>query len=220
MVAGVVLRSDGLYQTAIEEFTTALRLSPDAAVLVYNNRARIYHYQGQLELAMQEVNKGLTLEPKHPLLRTSLGYLHFREGFTGRAIKTLESLLEDNAEVRIAYPTLAMCYLAARQLARAEALIKEEILIAAEADGEMAYRLATYYALDGEATEALHWLRRAIYLGDENYPWFARNPAWEKLRGNEDLGKILSDLRKSHRLNRERWQRLLFSLMAQKSPVG
>ena len=54
--------------------------------------------------------------------------------------------------------------------ARAESLIKEEILTAAEADGEMAYRLATYFALDGEATEALHWLRRAIYLGDENYP--------------------------------------------------
>ena len=58
-----------------------------------------------------------------------------------------------------------MCYLAAGRRPRAEALIKEEILTAAEADGEMAYRLATYFALDGEATEALHWLRRAIHLG-------------------------------------------------------
>jgi serine/threonine-protein kinase len=220
MVVGVILRLDGLFQTALEEFTTALRLNPDAAVLVYNNRARVYHYQGQLELALAEVNKGLTLEPRHPLLRTSLGYLYFRQGFTAAAVETLESLLAENAEIRIAYPTLAMCHLAAGRRTRAESLIKEEILIAAEADGEMAYRLATYFALDGEATEALHWLRRAIYLGDENYPWFKRNPAWEKLRGNEDLGKILSDLRKSHRLNREHWQRLLFSLVADRDATG
>ncbi len=32
-------------------------------------------------------------------------------------------------------------------------------------------------------SEALHWLRRAIYLGNENYPWFSINPAWRKLGG-------------------------------------
>jgi serine/threonine protein kinase/tetratricopeptide (TPR) repeat protein len=212
MVAGVVLRLDGLYKSAIDEFTTTLRLNPDTATLVYNNRARIYHYQGQLELAMQEVNKGLSLEPKHPLLRTSLGYLYFRQSMLDQAIRTLESLLEENAEIRIAYPTLAMCYLVAGQQARAESLIKEEILTAAEADGEMAYRLATYFALDNNPMEALHWLRRAIYLGDENYPWFSRNPAWKKLRNNSDFITILTGLKQSHRQNRQRWKRLLSSL--------
>lgn len=205
IVAGLVLRLDGLYQMALEEFTAALRLSPDAAVLVYNNRACVYPYHGQLVLATQEVNKGLTLEPRHPLLLTTQGYLHFRQGSTAAAVETLESLLADNGEIRIAYPTLTMCYMTSGQRARSESLIKEDILTAAEAGGEMTYRLATYFALDGEATEALHWLRRAIYLGDENYPWFKRNPAWEELRGDEDLGKILSDLSKSHRQNREHW---------------
>jgi hypothetical protein len=62
-------------------------------------------------------------------------------------------------------------------------MITEETLASADADGEMAYRLATYFAPDGDATEALHWLRKAIYLGNENYPWFASNPAWTKLQG-------------------------------------
>jgi serine/threonine-protein kinase len=135
-----------------------------------------------------------------------------------QAIRTLETLLEENAEIRIAYPTLAMCYLVAGQHARAESLIKEEILTAAEADGEMAYRLATYFALDDNPTEALHWLRRAIYLGDENYPWFVRNPAWKKLRNNGDLTTILSGLKQTHRQNRQRWKRLLSSLAAAESP--
>ena len=44
----------------------------------------------------------------------------------------------------------------------------------------MAYRLATYFAVEGDSSEALHWLRRAIYLGNENYPWFQKNPGVEQ----------------------------------------
>ena len=51
----------------------------------------------------------------------------------------------------------------------------------------MAYRLATYFAVEGDSSEALHWLRRAIYLGNENYPWFQKNPAWNNLRTNARL---------------------------------
>jgi serine/threonine-protein kinase len=72
----------------------------------------------------------------------------------------------------------------------------------------MAYRLATYFALDGDATEALYWLRKAIYLGNENYPWFSSNPAWSKLAANEDLAKVLSRLKKTHRQNEMRWKQL------------
>ena len=65
---------------------------------------------------------------------------------------------------------------------RAASLIEEGSLAAAQVDSEMAYRLATYFAVEGDESEALHWLRRAIYLGNENYPWFMKNPAWNRLR--------------------------------------
>ena len=80
---------------------------------------------------------------------------------------------------------------------RLPSFILEETLAAAEADGEMAYRLATYFAVDGDESEALHWLRRAIYLGNENYPWFSKNPAWRNLQGHTDFERILEDLKKS-----------------------
>ena len=81
-------------------------------------------------------------------------------------------------------PTLALCYVQAGERERAAALLKDDTLAAAEADSEMAYRLATYFAVEGDSSEALHWLRRAIYLGNENYPWFQKNPAWNNLRTN------------------------------------
>jgi serine/threonine-protein kinase len=208
MVAATILRLDGLYENALQESSTALRLNPAAATLIYNDRARIYGYQGQIELAREEIKKGLTLDPKQRLLRTSIGYLHFREGNYTSAINTLEEVLREDSSLRLAYPTLAMAYLANGQRVEAEALITEDMLSFADADGEMAYRVATYFALDADAPEALYWLRKALYLGNENYPWFASNPAWSRLSNNEDLAKLLTGLRRTHRQNEARWKQL------------
>jgi len=205
----VALRCDGMYDEALLEFSRALKLSPSNAVVLYNHRARVYHYLNQMELAADELEKGLALEPHHPLLRASLGYQQMRKGNLHEAIKILESVHADANAVRIAAPTLALCYVQAGDRKAAASLLKEDTLTAAEADSEMAYRLATYFAVEGDSSEALHWLRRAIYLGNENYPWFSKNPAWNNLRTNADFERILEDLKKSFLRNQKTWKRLL-----------
>ncbi|HTY84477.1 MAG TPA: protein kinase [Silvibacterium sp.] len=212
MVAGITLRLDGMYEQALEQFNRSLSLNPSNAPMIYNHRARVYQYQNQLELARDEIEKGLTLEPKHPLLRTSLAYQHMREGDLPKAIETLESVIRDDDSMRLAYPTLAMCYAMQGDRDRAASLIEEGSMAASEADSEMAYRLATYFAVDGDESEALHWLRRAIYLGNENYPWFSKNPAWSRLKGHGDFERILDDLKKTFRRNQKNWKRLLEQL--------
>ncbi len=209
MVAGLALRGDGMYDEALEEFNRALRLNPANAPILYNHRARVYHYRNQLELAGNELAKGLALEPRHPLLRTSAAYQQMRTDNLGAAIEILEGVIHDDESMRIAVPTLAICYVQAGDRERAAALLKDGTLDAAEADSEMAYRLATYFAVEGDSSEALHWLRRAIYLGNENYPWFQINPAWNNLRTNSDFERILEDLKKGFRRNQKTWKRLL-----------
>jgi tetratricopeptide (TPR) repeat protein/TolB-like protein len=209
LVAGLTLRIDGLYEEALDQFNTSLRLNPANAAIIYNHRARVYQYQNQLELAGDEIEKGLTLEPRQPLLRISLGYQQMRMGDLAKAVETLEGVVSDEASLRIVFPTIALCYVQLGDRAKAASFILEETLAAAEADGEMAYRLATYFAVDGDESEALHWLRRAIYLGNENYPWFSKNPAWKKLSGHADFERILEDLKKSYRRNQKNWKRLL-----------
>ena len=209
LVAGMALRGDGMYDEALAEFSRALKLNPASAALLYNHRARVYHYQNQIELAGDELEKGLALEPRHPLLRTSAGYQQMRLGNLGTAIEILEGVIRDDESLRIAVPTLALCYVQAGQRERAAALLKDDTLAAAEADNEMAYRLATYFAVEGDSSEALHWLRRAIYLGNENYPWFQRNPAWNNLRTNADFERTLEDLKRGFRRNQKTWKRLL-----------
>jgi serine/threonine protein kinase/tetratricopeptide (TPR) repeat protein len=209
LVAGQTLRIDGMYEEALEQFNIALRLNPSNAALIYNNRARVFQYQNQLELAADELQKGLTLEPKQPLLRISLGYQQMRMGDLAKAIETLETVTREETSLRIVYPTIALCYVQLGDREKAASFIIDETLAAAEADSEMAYRLATYFALEGDESEALHWLRRAIYLGNENYPWFSINPAWRKLGGHADFERILEDLKKSYRRNQKNWRRLL-----------
>jgi serine/threonine-protein kinase len=213
LVAGLTLRIDGMYDEALDQFNNSLRLNPANAAIIYNHRARVYQYQNQLELAGDEIEKGLTLEPRQPLLRISLGYQQMRLGDLTRAVETLESVISDQASLRIVFPTIALCYVQLGDRAKAASFILEETLAAAEADGEMAYRLATYFAVDGDESEALHWLRRAIYLGNENYPWFSKNPAWRNLSGHSDFERILEDLKKSYRRNQKNWKRLLAQVM-------
>ena len=209
MVAGLALRGDGMYDVALHQFSRALKLNPASAPILYNHRARVYHYQNQIELAGDELEKGLALEPRHPLLRTSAGYQQMRLGNLSAAIEILEGVVRDDDSLRIAVPTLALCYVQAGERERAAALLRDDTMAAAEADSEMAYRLASYFAVEGDSSEALHWLRRAIYLGNENYPWFQINPAWNNLRTNADFERLLEDLKRGFRKNQKTWKRLL-----------
>src|SRR6202789_1596524 len=208
-IAGITLRLDGMYEDALEQFNRSLQLNPSNAPAIYNHRARVYQYQNQLELAEEELQKGLTLEPKHSLLRTSLAYQHMRKGELQTAISLLETVIREDDSMRIVFPTLAMCYVQVGQREKAASLIEEDSLSAAEADSEMAYRLATFFSGGGGGREAPHWLRRAIYLGNENYPWFSKNPAWQRLHSHADFERILEDLKKSYRKNQKTWRRLL-----------
>lgn len=207
--AGIIVQLDGLHRQALRLLGKALQKNPAAATQIYNRRARLNHYLGQLDLAWLEVDKGLTLEPNHSLLRTTKGYLFFTEESYEKAIPILESVIEEDPKRRVTYPTLAMCYVRNGEPEKADPLISDKLLTIASTDCEMAFRLATYFSVAGNNIEALHWLRKAIYLGYENYPWITENPAWDSLRNNEDFKEILSDLERVFESNQNRWAKFL-----------
>ncbi|MEL7834221.1 FlgO family outer membrane protein [Fodinibius sp. Rm-B-1B1-1] len=207
--AGIIVQLDGLHREALRLLGKALQKNPAAAIQIYNRRARLNHYLGQLDLAWLEVDKGLTLEPQHSLLKTTKGYLFFSEEAYEKAIPILESVIEDDPNRRVTYPTLAMCYVKNNQPKKAHSLITDELLTIAATDCEMAFRLASYFAVDGNHIEALHWLRKAIYLGYENYPWIKENPIWKPLHNNQEFKEILTDLERVFETNKTRWTKFL-----------
>jgi TolB-like protein/Flp pilus assembly protein TadD/predicted Ser/Thr protein kinase len=66
-------------------------------------------------------------------------------------------------------------------------------------DGDAAYWTAGIYALLGERKPALEWLRRAIALGDVNYPWFQRDKNFDRLRSDPEYQGIMAAVR-------QRWE--------------
>jgi serine/threonine-protein kinase len=209
LVAATMLRLDGVYGEAQRQLDYALSLNPHDAHVVYNHRARILHYLGDVDAAVEEAEQGLSLSPAHPLLRTTLGYLRLRQERLDDASEILEALVRDEPNLRIAHPTLAICRYLRGDESGAAACIGESVRAAADCDPETAYRVATYHAVVGDVEEASEWLRRAIYLGNENHPWFSQNPAWDAIRAHESVASILEPLAARHRHNVALWRRML-----------
>jgi serine/threonine protein kinase/tetratricopeptide (TPR) repeat protein/TolB-like protein len=214
LAAAVALQLDGLLDEALRLQSAALQLNPAVAPRVYYYRARVLLFQERWDPARRELDRGLAIEPDHALLRHVLGFLQLLQGDTGAAIATLEAVHADAPNLRIVHPTLAMAYVRAGRTADGMALIGEDLLDAASADAETAYRVATYLALIGDVPEALDWLRTAVYLGNENYPWIAANPIWRPLRDEPEMREILRALEEVYQMNRISWATALASLPA------
>jgi serine/threonine-protein kinase len=59
-------------------------------------------------------------------------------------------------------------------------------------DGDLAYWLAGTHALLGEKLQSLLWLKKAIDLGNHNYPWFQRDKNFASLRGDAEYQRLMS----------------------------
>ena len=63
-------------------------------------------------------------------------------------------------------------------------------------DGDQAYWTGGIYAMLGDRQRALLWLRRAVELGDVNYPWFQKDKIYDSLRGDAEYQTIMADVKK------------------------
>ena len=79
----------------------------------------------------------------------------------------------------------------------------EAVKESAAADHDIAYWLATAYAVLGERDEAFEWLERAIKLGNENRPWFETDASWEMLRDDPRFRQLMSRIEASQRKAQE-----------------
>ena len=48
----------------------------------------------------------------------------------------------------------------------------------------------------GEKEEALAWLRRAVEVGNHNYPWFQEDKNYDKLRGDPEYQRIVEAVKR------------------------
>lgn len=195
-VAGMLFRLDGLYDKAREMFERLLKINPNDVVIVKMNQARILNYEGRYEEALAELKQALEVEPEHPLVKTFLAATYFNSGLVKEAHAAIEEVLRKDPHFDGARPLLAWCLSAEGRHEEARALITERVRDVATADYDIAFWLASFYAMEGLADDAIEWVRMAIQLGNENYPHYVTTKKLDGLRGDPRFGAILEELKR------------------------
>jgi serine/threonine-protein kinase len=193
-VRAVVARLDGDYEKALRSLDRMLKLNPNERVVVSYNRSRILTYLSRFDEAFAELGAGAAVEPDHPLIKTFRARALYYHGEPTKAAEILEAVLEQHPQLDGIRPIYATFLSALGFSEEARAQLTDEVIKTANTDHDIAYWLASAYAMEGERDQALKWLRRAIELGNENRPWFERDRNWESLRGDQEYQRILESI--------------------------
>ena len=196
-VRGVVARLDAEYERALRSFDRMVRLNPAERVVVSYNRARIFMYQQRYEDALAELDQGAEVEPDHPLIQTFRARVLYYRGEVDAATRILEQVLERHPTMDGIRPILATCLSAQGKHELANQQLTKKVKIAAAADHDIAYWLASAYLLQGRQVLALEWLENAIDLGNENYLWFESDPNWTDLHEDPRFKALMQRIKTS-----------------------
>jgi DNA-binding winged helix-turn-helix (wHTH) protein/TolB-like protein/Flp pilus assembly protein TadD len=192
---GYVYHYAGLDDFAERAYRRSLELDPTTP-RIYWMHSRMLLYLGKVQEAEQGVRQALAIHPDQFKAMAYLGEFLYYQGRTEEAEPILRRAVElgrdsgDEAAVLMS----AVLYAARGQREKIDPnLFREKPENVA--DGDRAYWIGSVYALLGEKAQALAWLRRAIDLGNHNYPWFVRDKNYDKLRGDLDYELMLAETR-------------------------
>ncbi len=196
---GYVYHYAGLDDQAESEYRRCTELNP-TALQPHWMHARMLLYLGRTPEAEQELRQVLARNPDQFKAMAYLGEFLYYEGKTGEAESTLARAVELSKGTGDGTPSTMAAFVYAAQGQRQK--IDPWLLAAQPAqtvDGDGAYWTAGIYSLLGEKQKALGWLRRAVELGNHNYPWFERDRNFDKLRGDPEYQRIMEGVR-------QRWE--------------
>jgi TolB-like protein/Tfp pilus assembly protein PilF/predicted Ser/Thr protein kinase len=191
---GYVYHYAGLTDLAEAAWRRGRDLDPSPAQS-YWMHGRMLLYQGKTQDAEEEVRRALERYPDQFKLLTILGYFLYYEGKLDEAQQTLDRAAQLSGAQAGEEPMVmsAMVHASRGERNNINPRIfryKPEEMV----DGDLAEWIGAVYALLGEKEPALAWLRRAVQVGNHNYPWFQRDKNWDKLRGDAEFQRIMGEV--------------------------
>jgi len=192
---GYVYHYAGLDDLAEKAYRRSLELDPTTP-RIYWMHSRMLLYLGKVQEAEQGVRQALAIHPDQFKAMAYLGEFLYYQGRTEEAEPILRRAAELGRDSGDSAGVLMSAFLYASRGQRDK--IDPNLFLekpANVADGDRAYWIGSVYALLGDKPQALAWLRRAIDLGNHNYPWFARDKNFDKVRGDRDYERMLAETR-------------------------
>ncbi len=191
-VKGVVTRLDGNYEASLKAFEKLSRLDPAARAVSAYNRSRIFIYMRDYERALKEIEAGEKAEPDHPMLKIFRSGVYYYRGDVQDAIELINTVLDENPKMDGIRPLLALYHAGAGDREASLAQLTDDALKVSEADHDMAYWVASTYAVLGEKDLAFKWLNKAIKLGNENKPHFEKDRSLDSLRDDPRFAEAMA----------------------------
>jgi serine/threonine-protein kinase len=191
---GVINRLDGNYDESLKAFEKLSRLDPAARAVCAYNRARIFIYKREYDHAIKEIERGEKVEPDHPMLKIFRSGVYYYRGDKQMAIDLMAKVLEQNPQMDGIRPLYAVYLAGAGRTDEAREQLSEDALALARSDHDMAYWVASSYALLGDKELAFKWLNRAVKLGNENKPHFMHDKSIDSLRDDPRFDEIMSKM--------------------------
>ncbi len=193
-MTGVIHRLDGAYEDSLKAFEKLSRLDPAARAVAAYNRARIFIYKRDYQQAIKEIERGEKAEPDHPMLKIFRSGVYYYRGDKQDAIDLMTKVLEQNPQMDGIRPLYAIYLAGSGRGEEARAQLSEEALNLSRSDHDMAYWVASTYALIGEKELAFKWLNRAVKLGNENKPHFEHDKSLDSLRDDPRFDELLNKM--------------------------
>ncbi len=192
---GYVYHYAGLDDAAEKAYRRSAELNP-TTTRIHWMHGRMLLYVGRAPEAEQEVKQALAENPNQFKAMAYLGEFLYYQGKLDEAevvLKRAEELGRDSDD------NSARCMAGFLYASKGERDKIDPKLLRArptdEIDGDGAYWMGGIYALLGEKEQALAWLRRAVEVGNHNYPWFQRDKNYDKLRGDPEYQRIMEGVR-------------------------
>jgi len=158
--------------------------------------ARMLLYSGKADQAEQELRNTLTRNPDQYKLLAYFAMVLYYENKLDEAETNFERSLKLDPGTGDKTPRMLAAFLYASRKQREK--IDPQILNYGPddvVDGDGAYWISGIHALLGERQKSLEWLRRAVVLGDVNYPWFDRDKNFDSIRGDAEYQSVMAGIR-------------------------
>jgi serine/threonine protein kinase/tetratricopeptide (TPR) repeat protein len=189
----------GLNELAEQTYRRVIELNP-TATHNYWMHARTLLYVGKAIEAEQEMRSVVATNPDQFKAIAYLGIMLYYEGKLDDAEVNLDRavLLGRESKDDTARMLAGFLYASRGQREKIDSRLfqyrPEQII-----DGDAAYWLGGIYALLGDRQRALDWLKRAVALGNVNYPWFQRDKNYDNLRADSEYQTIMAGVQ-------QRWE--------------
>ena len=186
----------GLLDSAEEAFRHSRDLNPTLP-RAYWMHARMLLYMGKPEDAEREIRQALVTNPDHFKLLAFLGEFLYYQGRLKEAepllVRSVELGRESGDDVPLWFSAFLYASLGQKDKIDPRLFTYQPQKII---DGDLAYWAGGMYALLNDNAKAIAWLKRAVELGNVNYPWFERDKNYENLRSDPQYQEIMGEVRR------------------------